>query len=69
MAMMAMNPSRQRGPWSLGGMRCFMSFGCSDIGAHAKENTLVSVRQLQSEEKSKALTRFTLRGKVTGWER
>jgi hypothetical protein len=34
--------------------------------AHAKENTFVSVRQLQSEEKSKGIARFTLRGKVTG---
>jgi hypothetical protein len=34
--------------------------------AHAKEITLCSVRQLQSEEKSKALTVFTLWRKVTG---
>lgn len=68
-AMIAMNPKRQRGPWNLGGMRSFIGFGCSDVGAHAKESTVVSVRQLQSEEKSKSLTRFTLWRKVKGWER
>jgi len=41
-------------------------FGCSDVGAHAKEITLCSVQQLQSKRKSKGIARFTLRGKVTG---
>lgn len=39
MAIRAKNPRRQRGPWNLGGMRCFMSFECPlNEGARKEEH-------------------------------